>query len=227
MQPLECNTFDVPLLFKEMTHRILNEYSAAINMLALAAAKAADAEAQTTLQTAADRLRDHAIAYRALQLPSNEEPIDLTDHISGICRAIYRSRLHTRGIKLSVSGETVALSPEQCWYAGLIVSELVTNAAKHAFNQRTGSIWVETRSTDEQVQCGVIDDGVVAVRHPPGRGTEINEALARRLGGTVNRTFSSRGTTAILTFPRRSRIADFTLPSPRARKIAAKSYNCG
>ena len=219
MQPLECNPFDVPLLFKEMTHRILNEYSAAINMLALAAAKAADAQTKTTLQDAADRLRDHAIAYRALQLPSEEEPTDLTDHISGICRAIYRSRLHTRGIKLAVTGETIVLCAEQCWYAGLIVSELVTNAAKHAFNQRVGSVWVETRSTDEQVQCGVIDDGVVAVRHPPGRGTEINDALARRLGGTVNRTFSSRGTTAILTFPRRSKISDLTLLPPRAAKM--------
>ena len=219
MQPLERNHADVSLLFREMTHRILNEYSAAINMLSLAAAKAADAQVKTTLQTAADRLHGHAVAHRALQLPATEDPMDLTDHISRICRAIYRSRLHTRGIKLSVSGEAVPLSAEQCWYTGLIISELVTNAAKHAFNQRVGSIWVEARSTDEQVQCAVIDDGVVPVRHSPGRGTEINDALARRLGGKLRRTFSSRGTIAILTFPCRQGIFDLTLPLRPAAKM--------
>ncbi len=216
MQLLDRNHSDVSLLLKEMTHRILNEYSAAINMLALAAAKAADSHAKTTLQNAADRLHDHAIAHRSLELPATKDPVDLTDHISRICHAIYRSRLHSRGIKLSVTGEAVALSAEQCWYAGLIVSELVTNAAKHAFNQRVGSIWVEVRITDEQVQCGVIDDGVVARKLTPGRGSEINDAMARRLGGRLQRTFSSRGTVAILTFPRRARVGDRTLPLRRA-----------
>jgi two-component sensor histidine kinase len=219
MQALERYHPDVSLLLKEMTHRILNEYSAAINMLALAAARAADAQAKTTLQHAADRLHDHAVAHRALELPATQGPVDLTDHVARVCHAIYRSRLHARGIKLSVTGESVSLSAEQCWHAGLIISELVTNAAKHAFNQRVGSIWVESRASDDQVQIGVIDDGVVARNAPRGRGSEINDALARRLGGKLQRTFSSRGTVAILTFPRRQKACDFALPRHRETHV--------
>ena len=93
------------------------------------------------------------------------------------------------------------MTAEQCWYVGLIVSELITNAARHAFNERAGSIRVETRSMDDQVLCTVIDDGAAAVRPARGSGSEINDALAAQLGGTLSRTFSANGTTATLTFP--------------------------
>ena len=66
---------------------------------------------------------------------------------------------------------------------------------------------------------GVIDDGVVARNAPRGRGSEINDALARRLGGKLQRTFSSRGTVAILTFPRRQKAGEFALTRRRETHV--------
>jgi two-component sensor histidine kinase len=146
------NKPDVALLFGEMTHRVVNEYTSATMMLSLSAAKVRDPEARIALQNTADRLHDYAIAYRALQKPVSECAVDLSEHISDVCRAIYRSRLHGRGISLEVARESIALSADQCWYIGLIVSELITNAVKHAFRESGGSIRVEMQETGNCVQ---------------------------------------------------------------------------
>lgn len=209
MQEVEHNAPDLALLFGEITHRIANEYGSAISMLSLAAAKTASPEAKMTLQNAADRLHDHATAYRALQIPLAEGEVDLADYMCNVCRAISRSRLQERSIKLEIATDSIVVSTDQAWYVGLIVSELVTNAARHAFQKRAGCIRVEARWMAGHVQCRVSDNGVAVVRRPPGRGSEINDALAARLGGALSRTFSSAGTSVTLSFPCRR-----TFPSP-------------
>jgi hypothetical protein len=67
------------------------------------------------------------------------------------------------------------------------------------------------------VRCSVIDDGASSTRRLPGRGTEINDALAARLDGALSRTFGPRGSTVTLTFPR-GRIAFDLELSPRSEE---------
>jgi two-component sensor histidine kinase len=219
MQEVERNGPDLALLFGEITHRIANEYGSAISMLSLAAAKTVSPEARMTLQNAAERLHDHATAYRALQIPLADGEVDLADYICNICRAISRSRLRDRSISLEVAADSLVVTTDQAWYVGLIVSELVTNAARHAFRERAGCIRVETSTMAGQVQCRVVDNGVALMRRPPGRGSEINDALAARLGGTLNRTFGSAGTSVTLTFPSRRMIPESRQRPRRASKI--------
>lgn len=69
---------------------------------------------------------------------------------------------------------------------GLIVTELVINALKHAFpGRRSGKILVDYHSNNMQWSMTVSDDGVVVPADPasskPGLGTGIVEAMAKQL----------------------------------------------
>src|SRR5665213_3954735 len=73
---------------------------------------------------------------------------------------------------------------------GLIVTELVINALKHAFpGHRPGTIEVNYRSDGKKWSLTVTDNGVgmPSGEHEgkPGLGTGIVEALAKQLGGDI------------------------------------------
>ena len=48
-----------------------------------------------------------------------------------------------QGIELELASRPLKLRSERCWKLGLIVSELITNSARHAFGDRGGTIQVE------------------------------------------------------------------------------------
>jgi two-component sensor histidine kinase len=94
---------------------------------------------------------------------------------------------------------------------GLILSELISNAFKHAFpGDRRGEILVTLEKTpDGTVQLMVKDDGVGspaddAIAARSGFGLEMVVLLVKQLGGSVE--FSCReGMEAIVRFPGRTR----------------------
>ena len=88
---------------------------------------------------------------------------------------------------------------------GLITTELVINAVKHAFPDRStaGRILVNYVAVDGNWGLSVADDGVglPAQRdeHPSGGlGTGIIEVLARQLGGWIEVTAGAQGTTVAI-----------------------------
>jgi two-component sensor histidine kinase len=89
----------------------------------------------------------------------------------------------------------------QCWRMGLIVAELVTNSARHAFIGRGGLIDVELGRCGPVVEYRVEDDGCAVADVRPGRGLKIIAALTEKLGGTLEQRFSAQGTRSILSFP--------------------------
>jgi two-component sensor histidine kinase len=188
------------LLVEEIGHRVANEYAAAIGSLSLAAARCSNAEAKRTLAGVAGRLLDYADAHRALLPPRAAGPVDLGPYLRAACRAIVRARLAERRIALTLVEASIALEAEQCWRVGMIVAELVGNAARHGLGDREGAIEVALAARDGAVHCRVRDDGAAA-DPKPGRGTQIAQALARELGGRIEWDFGASGTTALLIFP--------------------------
>lgn len=73
---------------------------------------------------------------------------------------------------------------------GLVVTELVINALKHAFpDQRKGQITVDYHAEGKDWTLEVSDDGVGMSTHPdgakPGLGTGIVEALSNQLAAEI------------------------------------------
>jgi two-component sensor histidine kinase len=188
------------LLLREFSHRINNDFTSAIGVVSLAAARSPSDEVKAALSAVQDRLQSYASVHRALQMPEHTTQIDAASYLHQLCQAISRSKLECRGIRLVLAVQPLRMDSEACWRLGMIVSELVTNAARHAFGEGGGEIRVELRRSRSSVECRVADDGMTAPAICPARGLKIVEALVDGLDGRIERRSSPRGTMWVLLF---------------------------
>jgi two-component sensor histidine kinase len=191
-------------LLRELTHRLINEFNAAIAALASAAAQSSHDEVKVALAAAEHRLVSFVQANRCLEMPSQGASIDASAHLRRLCQSISRSKLDYRGIELLFVERPLQLSSERCWRLGMIVAELITNSARHAFEDRGGKIRVELLQSGDVVECRVADDGTVPGAMQPGHGFAIVEALVASLNGTISRRFEPGGSMSDLIFPLRA-----------------------
>jgi two-component sensor histidine kinase len=189
------------LLLDELTHRVNNELAAAIGIVTAAAASSPDTEVKVALGRVRERLESWARVQLALQMPDYDTLIDASTYLRQLCHALVRSKLDWQDIELTVRAAPMQLHSVQCWRMGLIVAELVTNSARHAFSGNCGVIQVELVSCESAVECCVEDNGCALEDVRPGRGLRIVAALTEKLGGSMDQRFGPRGTRSKLTFP--------------------------
>lgn len=123
------------LLLREFSHRTNNELASAIGLISVAAGRCDSNDARTALVAVLDRLQSYAQVHHSLELPEHSTTIDLTAYILQLCRAISHSKLENNGIALSLSLYPIRMSSERSWLLGMIVFELISNAARHAFDE--------------------------------------------------------------------------------------------
>jgi two-component sensor histidine kinase len=127
---------------------------------------------------------------------------DLSANLTQLCHAMTSSRLAERGIELHLAvTEPVMLDAKRCWRAELIISELITNASRHAFTSQAGRISIAVETAAGQIICRVSDDGSPTATLKRGLGSELIDALAADLDGYVERIHKTSGTTITLFFP--------------------------
>jgi two-component sensor histidine kinase len=188
------------LLIRELTHRIANEFASVANMLSLAALRTASPEAKSVLRAVQNRLDRYLEVHRALQMPIAGKVVDACAYLRELCRSISWSKLDSRSIDLVFTEQPLSLKPEQCWLLGMIVYELINNAARHAFDEAGGEIRVEIAQVGQYVECRVSDDGAASVSARPGRGTKIVEDLTARLRGRFKQQLGPYGSEAWVVF---------------------------
>lgn len=117
-----------------------------------------------------------------------------------LCESLGASMIRSPDlVSLKVSGDDSKVNADVSVSRGLIVTELVINALKHAFpGERGGTIRVDYHALGETWKLTVHDDGVGTPRKletaKPGLGTSIVEALAKQLHATVETAGASPGT---------------------------------
>jgi two-component sensor histidine kinase len=193
------------LLLREFSHRINNELASAISVISVAAARSANEEVKAALAAVQERLQNYAQVHHALQMPEHSTYIDAAAYLRQLCRAISRSKLDGRGITLLLVEHPFQMDSDRCWRLGLIVSELVTNAARHAFHSGGGVIRIELLPSKTCVECRISDNGSGEADISPGRGLEIVQALAKSLDGSIVHRFGPQGAASVLSFPVSSR----------------------
>jgi two-component sensor histidine kinase len=194
-------SLDPWLILREMSHRVFNEFTAAICAVSAAAAEADDKEVKSVLGAVSDRLHSYAQIQRALEVPSFGCIVDASAHLRQLLEATSRAKLSHCGIELVFIAQQIELNSERCWRLGLIVSELITNATRHGLKERHGKVCIELLQRQALVECRVADNGVAPTEVRPGRGLEIIQALAVELEGRLDQYFGSQGSVSVLTFP--------------------------
>ena len=189
------------VLLQELNHRINNEFAAAIGVATVAAARSGNDEVKAALTDVAELLHRYVDVHRLLQMPDHDTPVDAAAYLRQLCLSVSRSQLDARQISLVLSAQALRLQAERCWRLGMIVHELISNAARHAFENRGGAIRVAVWQDGALVKCSVQDSGSVTTSIAPGHGLKIVNSLSRALGGRFRQTFGAQGSKSLLVFP--------------------------
>jgi two-component sensor histidine kinase len=194
---------DERLLIRELTHRINNEFTCAASMISLAAARSTNHEVKATLNEVMERLQDYARVHQALLMPSDVYSIDALNYLRRLCQAISRSKLDRKSINLFFVERPLTLDAQQCWLLGMLLYELINNAARHAFDDSGGEIRVQIIDQGSHVECQVSDDGREPWLVRPEGGLRIVRELATCLNGRFERQTGVTGSISAVVFPAR------------------------
>ncbi len=190
-----------PLLLDELNHRIVNEFASVIAIVSRAAAASGNDDVKRALSGVAQLLHHYAQVHRALLPPDAGDLVNAEGYLGSLCRSISRSKLDHMNIDLVLAAPPLLLESGQCWRLGMIVNELITNAARHAFAGRPGRIRVELFRAGAFVRCTVSDNGSARANVQPGRGSRIVEQLVKELNGSLEPKFGFAGTNVTVVFP--------------------------
>lgn len=189
------------LLIQEFSHRVKNELTSVIGLAVSIARRSTSHEVKSALAKVSNVLHSYAVVHRALQMPIHCTEIDASEYVSALCHSLSCARLDPQGIELVLASRPFKLRSQQCWKLGLILSELITNSARHAFENRGGTIEITLRTSGVLAECCVKDNGSVRRPHRTGHGLKIVAALAKELGGSISHEFGPKGAASTLTFP--------------------------
>ena len=149
-----------------------------------------------------DFLHQCADVHRALRMPDQGRLTDAARYLQELCSSITKYRLDRLAIHVLFSADDLRLEGERCWKLGLIVSELLTNVARHAqFDARRPELQVELLLAGNVVKCRVSDNGSAPEPVRRGRGLSIIGELASSLGGRVHTSCAAEGYSFLVTFP--------------------------
>jgi two-component sensor histidine kinase len=199
---------DKDLLLKEIHHRVKNNLQITSSLIQLQARSFQDPQVRAAFGQTQQRLRSISLLHDVLYNEDASARSDMSVYLAELTREVATAHgADARGVTVRVEADPIRLSPAQVTPLGLSLSEVLTNAFKHAFPEgRTGSILVQARQQDDQVEVTVRDDGA-GFEGAPGRegslGLTLISVLSRQLGGTYS--FSSdNGAVFRLTFPVRT-----------------------
>ncbi len=194
-------------LIKEMNHRVKNSLALVVSMLRLQVRENSEPEFTQYLEDATRRVGAIARVHEQLYQSSDIERFDVGRYIEAICKDLGASFSH-REILVQVQ-PGIIISADRAISSALIVNELVSNAAKHAYlGDGAGRIWVNVATTSDGslFSISVRDEGSGLPE-----GFEIDNG--KGLGARMIRSLAEQLNASLAVVPRHPGV-EFTLTTP-------------
>jgi two-component sensor histidine kinase len=196
------------VLLREVNHRVKNSLQVISSMLQLQANAVGDQDLSERLNEAASRVNAVGRAYERLAYTADYENIDLIEYLRQIVKDLEPT---VAPCKIQFDApEAIRFAADRAILVGLIINELVSNAGKYAYPNRTagGLIWVRVQTENDAIAILIGDEGVgLPSGFDPAAskrlGTRLVNALSKQLGGELTRPPTPIGTNFTLHIPLR------------------------
>src|SRR6202522_1821854 len=202
---LQAETHDLVrqkgMLLDEMEHRVVNSLQIIASILMLKARAVSSAETREHLQDAHRRVISLAAVQQHLRSHGGKDLVEIGPYLTKLCSSLCQSIVgEDHPARLDVLADDGALLSADAVSLGLIVTELVINALKYAFPDRSkaAAITVRYEVSGTDWKLTVSDNGVGRPENKLapaklGLGTSLIMALARRLEAQLENASSSAG----------------------------------
>jgi two-component sensor histidine kinase len=181
------------VLLREMEHRVGNSLQIIASILMLKARSVTSEETRQHLHDAYERVMAVAAVQGHLHASANYDQIEIGPYLSRLCESLAASMIgDSRPISLQVLVNGGTAVSAKAVSLGLIVTELVINALKHAFpkDRPDGQVIVSYEIDGSNWKLAVSDNGigkpdVIDTPAKSGLGTTLVKALAQDLRARV------------------------------------------
>jgi chemotaxis protein methyltransferase CheR len=195
------------MLLDEMQHRVANSLQIIASILLIKARTVQSEETRLQLEDAHKRVLSVAAVQQHLQVSGRGAPIEIASYLTKLCETLAQSMIgDSRPISLKVEADDGTVVSHQAVSIGLIVTELVMNALKHAFpsEKKDAAIVVSYKVSDTDWKLTISDNGggkpdLSAVEKKGGLGTSLVKSLAKQLDAGVETVSDSHGTAVTIT----------------------------
>jgi len=198
------------ILLEEMQHRVANSLQIIASILLIKARTVQSEETRLQLEDAHQRVLSVAAVQKHLQVSGGGKPIEIGDYLSKLCETLAQSMIgDSRTIALTVDADAGTAVSHQAVSIGLIVTELVMNALKHAFPSDkndaaiavsykvAGTDWKLTISDNGAGRPGAMQGSTKGTKG--GLGTSLVQSLAKQIAASVDTKSDSSGTAVSIT----------------------------
>jgi two-component sensor histidine kinase len=195
------------MLLDEMQHRVANSLQIIASILLIKARTVQSEETRLQLEDAHQRVLSVAAVQQHLHVVGGGKPIELASYLTRLCETLAQSMIgDSRPISLRVDADAGTAISREAVSIGLIVTESVMNALKHAFpsEKPDATIVVSYKVAGTDWKLAISDNGigkpdVSASNIKPGLGTSLVKALTRQLDAVVDVVSDSSGTAVTIT----------------------------
>jgi PAS domain S-box-containing protein len=181
------------VLLKEIHHRVKNNLQVVSSLLNLQANHLKDEHVREVFKESQNRIRSMALVHEYLYKSSDLAKINFADYLARFLSEIIRSYSSKMGrVQLKSKVDGAMLSVNEAIPCGLIVNELVTNALKYAFPDKSGGeVYVEMRKNEAgEWSLTISDNGIglpelFTLDKTKTLGMQLVNSFVRQLQGTV------------------------------------------
>jgi two-component sensor histidine kinase len=208
------------LLLREVNHRVSNSLQLIASLLHFQGDLSGSADVKAALKEANGRVLAVARVHRSLYTSFDVRWVALAEYLASLIRDLQNvSSSGDEENAISFSSDSIQSGPDEAVSIGIVATELVLNALKHAYPKERGPVRVLLRARVSEIDLIVEDDGIGGVdrlnqKSRRGLGHRIIAGMADKLEGSLRFEEANPGTRAILTFPIGPRIRAIPNSSP-------------
>ncbi|HEY5409933.1 MAG TPA: histidine kinase dimerization/phosphoacceptor domain -containing protein [Caulobacteraceae bacterium] len=192
-------------LLREIHHRVKNNLQVITSLLSLQQRALTDPSAREAISDTRQRITAMALIYRALYQGPDLRRVELKAFLEELIAQLIVSDQDSNGsIRTELQADDLVIHPDKLAPLSLFAVEAISNAQKHAFSGRGGTLRVKFRINGEDAELEIADDGGGGDSPPQasGVGRTLMTAFARQLHGRTEIVGNEwGGCTARLTFP--------------------------
>jgi two-component sensor histidine kinase/CheY-like chemotaxis protein len=192
-------------LLNEVNHRVANSLQLVSAFVHMQAGAVADPSAKDALENTNRRIQAIAQVHRRLYTSDDVQSVEMSEYLSSLVSELEEAwSTPASPRRLRLTADPIRLKTDRAVPVGVIVSELVANACKYAYDPDcSGEVRIELKRDGdsgfclaiEDDGCGLPADGAVK---GTGLGTKLVKAMAQSLSADLSYDPDHKGVKAVL-----------------------------
>ncbi|NKI26507.1 hypothetical protein HCG49_08020 [Arenibacter sp. 6A1] len=198
---LEKSNKEKENLLQEIHHRVKNNLQMTSSLINIQKRKLTNKAAIAALEESQSRISAIALTHQKIYQDENSKSVNLREYLTDLMA--YQKKL-LPSVNYAIHCSQITLNLDVALPIGLIISELVTNALKHAFkehqfNNNLSITVIQDREGEQLIHITVADNGKglppdFDPNYTSGIGFKIINSFCKQITGKLSYNSSSQGT---------------------------------